>query len=47
MKFLYARVSSISQNTDRQTLNENEFDRLYIDKCSGKNTERPELQKYR
>ncbi len=44
MKFLYARVSSISQNTDRQTLNENEFDRLYIDKCSGKNTERPELQ---
>lgn len=44
MKFLYARVSSIGQNTDRQTLNENEFDRLYIDKCSGKNTDRPELQ---
>ncbi len=44
MKFLYARVSSIGQNTDRQTLNEKEYDRLYIDRCSGKNTERPELQ---
>lgn len=44
MKFLYARVSSLGQNTDRQTLNESEFDRVYIDKCSGKNTARPQLQ---
>lgn len=44
MKFLYARVSSIYQNTDRQTLNENDFDRTYIDKCSGKNTNRPQLE---
>lgn len=44
MKFLYARVSSIGQNISRQTVNENEFDRVYIDKCSGKNTDRPQLQ---
>lgn len=44
MKFLYCRVSSIYQNTDRQTLNESDFDRTYIDKCSGKNTDRPQLQ---
>ena len=44
MKFLYARVSSLGQNTDRQTLNESEFDRVYIDKCSGKDRERPELK---
>lgn len=44
MKFLYCRVSSIYQNTDRQTLNESDFDRTYIDKCSGKDTKRPQLQ---
>lgn len=44
MKFLYARVSSVYQNTDRQTVNENDFDRTYIDKCSGKNTNRPQLE---
>ena len=44
MKFLYCRVSSIYQNTDRQTLNESDFDRTYIDKCSGKDTNRPQLQ---
>ena len=32
MKFLYARVSSVGQNTDRQTLNEGDFDLVYIDK---------------
>lgn len=44
MKFLYCRVSSIGQHTDRQTLNEKDFDRVYIDKCSGKNRARPELE---
>ena len=44
MKFLYVRVSSIGQNTDRQTLNENEYDRVYTDKCSGKNVDRCQLQ---
>lgn len=44
MKFLYARVSSVTQNADRQILNESEFDRVYVDKCSGKNTERPQLK---
>lgn len=43
MKFLYARVSSLGQNTDRQTLNEKDFDLVYIDKCSGKNTQREQL----
>lgn len=44
MKFLYTRVSTIVQNIERQILNESEFDRTYTDRCSGKNTERPELQ---
>lgn len=43
MKFLYVRVSSVGQNTDRQTLNESEYDRVYMDKCSGKDTKRPQL----
>ena len=44
MKFLYCRVSSVYQNTDRQTLDEKGFDRVYIDKCSGKDRNRPELE---
>lgn len=44
MKFLYARVSSVGQNLDRQTVNESEYDRVYMDKCSGKDAERPQLQ---
>ncbi len=44
MKFLYVRVSSIGQHTERQLLTENDFDRIYIDKCSGKDRERPELK---
>lgn len=43
MKFLYVRVSSIGQHTERQLLTENNYDRVYIDKCSGKDRERPEL----
>lgn len=44
MEFLYARVSSVGQNTDRQTVNESSFERTYIDKCSGKDAKRPELE---
>ena len=49
MNLAYGRVSTIEQNEQRQTqafLNagiEQRF--IFIDKCSGKNTERPELQK--
>ena len=39
----YIRVSSISQNTERQ-LHGVELDRIYEDKCSGKNTDRPALK---
>jgi DNA invertase Pin-like site-specific DNA recombinase len=35
MKVLYVRVSSIEQKTDRQRVNENEFDLVIEDKCSG------------
>ena len=39
----YIRVSSISQSTERQ-LNGVELDRVFEDKCSGKNTDRPALK---
>ena len=35
MKVLYTRVSTIEQKTDRQRINEKEFDFLIEDKCSG------------
>jgi DNA invertase Pin-like site-specific DNA recombinase len=35
MKILYVRVSSLEQRTDRQRVNENEFDLIVEDKCSG------------
>ena len=35
MKVLYVRVSSIDQNTDRQKINEKDFDFVVEDKCSG------------
>lgn len=35
MKVLYVRVSSIDQKTDRQKINEKEFDFIIEDKCSG------------
>jgi len=38
----YVRVSSIDQNTDRQ-LEGMQLDRVFADKCSGKNTDRPQL----
>lgn len=43
MKFLYARVSSLGQNEERQLVDNEQYDRTYLDKCSGKNTERPQL----
>lgn len=42
-KLGYIRVSSLSQNTDRQ-LDGLEFDYVFTDKLSGKNTNRPQLQ---
>ena len=35
MKVLYCRVSSIEQKTDRQKVNEKDFDFVIEDKCSG------------
>lgn len=47
MKVGYVRVSTKEQNTARQEelMKSLGVDKLYIDKMSGKNTERPELQK--
>lgn len=39
----YARVSSTAQNEARQVEALTGVDRLFVDKASGKNTERPEL----
>ena len=41
----YVRVSTKEQNTDRQLIAYKEADETYIDKMSGKDTNRPELQK--
>lgn len=43
MIFNYKRVSTTDQNTERQLLNV-VCDREYVEKISGKNTNRPELQ---
>ncbi|WP_346007504.1 recombinase family protein [Janibacter terrae] len=40
----YARVSAADQNIDRQTKALTGCDRIFSDKLSGKNTERPALQ---
>ena len=47
MKIGYIRVSTQEQNTIRQEvmLAELGVDEIYIDKASGKNIQRPELQK--
>ena len=47
MKIGYIRVSTQEQNTIRQEVIMKELgvDELYIDRASGKNTQRPELQK--
>ena len=43
----YIRVSTIDQNTDRQevALSTLDIKRLFIEKVSGKNTNRPQLKK--
>ena len=47
MKIGYIRVSTAEQNTIRQEvlLNELGVDEIFIDKASGKNTDRPELKR--
>ena len=47
MKIGYVRVSTLEQNTLRQEILMGELgvDELFIDRASGKNTDRPELQK--
>ena len=42
----YIRVSTEEQNIDRQVemLKQNGVDKVFIDKMSGKNTQRPALQ---
>lgn len=41
----YIRVSTEDQNTARQEIQMQDFDKLYIEKVSGKSTQRPELKK--
>lgn len=41
----YARVSTTKQELDRQILQIGKVDKLFAEKISGKDTERPELQK--
>ena len=40
----YIRVSTQEQNTARQETDTEKFDRVYIEKASGKNADRPELK---
>lgn len=46
-KIGYIRVSAVDQNTDRQeiALSELNIDKYFIEKVSGKNTDRPQLKK--
>jgi DNA invertase Pin-like site-specific DNA recombinase len=46
-KIGYVRVSTVDQNTDRQeiALSQLGIEKLFIEKVSGKNTERPEFKK--
>lgn len=47
MKIGYIRVSTQEQNTIRQEvlMRELDVDEVYVDRMSGKNTNRPELQR--
>ena len=45
MRIGYVRVSTEQQHTERQEILLEEVDKLFIDRCSGKNTNRPELNK--
>lgn len=46
MNMFYARVSTADQNLERQTeeAENGNYDKLYVDKLSGKNTDRPGLK---
>lgn len=44
MRVGYIRVSTLDQKTERQLQNV-ELDKVFIDKCSGKDMKRPELEK--
>lgn len=46
MRYGYVRVSTTHQNTARQDILMKELgvDRVFIDKCTGKNTDRPQFQ---
>ena len=46
-KVAYIRVSALEQNTDRQdiALNNIGMNKIFTEKASGKNTDRPELKK--
>lgn len=41
----YIRVSTIEQNTARQETDTAKYEKVFVDKASGKNTDRPELKK--
>lgn len=47
MRIGYVRVSTVEQNTQRQEISLQDFgvDKMFVDKASGKSTERPELKK--
>ena len=46
MRYGYARTSTKEQNPERQrvALQEEDCEELFVDQCSGKNVERPQLQ---
>ncbi|MFR5707839.1 recombinase family protein [Faecalitalea cylindroides] len=45
MRIGYVRVSTEQQHTERQEILLEDVDKFFIDRCSGKNTNRPELNK--
>lgn len=44
MRIKYIRVSTEGQNTARQEQDLDQYDKVYVEKLSGKNTNRPQLQ---
>lgn len=43
-RILYARVSTAQQNLDRQLVDMDGYDKVYMDKMSGKDRNRPQLE---